>query len=69
MCAARGLDLRAPLRPAPGTGAALAARARAACPGPGPDRFLSPELAAAEELVGSRRAARKRSSRAIGALR
>ena len=33
-CAARGLDLRAPLRPAPGTAAALAA-VRAAIPGAG----------------------------------
>ena len=42
-CAARGLDLRAPLSPAVGTAAALACvRSRAA--GPGPDRFLSPEL-------------------------
>jgi histidine ammonia-lyase len=49
---ARGLDLREPLKPAAGTGAALSAtRARVA--GPGPDRFLAPELAAAEELVGS----------------
>ena len=49
-CAARGLDLRAPLRPAPGTAAALAA-VRAAIPGPGPDRWLGPELAAVETLV------------------
>ena len=46
MCAARGLDLRAPLRPGAGTAAALAAvRARVA--GPGPDRWLAPDLAAA----------------------
>ena len=52
MCAAHGIDLRAPLEPGPGTGAALAAlRERVA--GPGPDRFLSPDLAAAEELVAS----------------
>jgi histidine ammonia-lyase len=49
-CAARGLDLRAPLAPAPGTGAALGAL-RARVPGPGPDRFLAPELAAVAELV------------------
>jgi histidine ammonia-lyase len=48
--AARGLDLRAPLRPAAGTGAALSAT-RARIAGPGPDRFLAPELAAGEELV------------------
>ena len=51
-CAARGLDLRAPLRPALGSGAALeAVRGRIA--GPGADRHLAPELAAAEELVSS----------------
>jgi histidine ammonia-lyase len=47
---ARAVDLRAPLSPAAGTGAAIAAL-RSAVPGPGPDRHLSPELAAAEELV------------------
>jgi histidine ammonia-lyase len=52
VCAARGLDLRAPLGPGPGTAAALAA-VRAELPGPGPDRRLSPELAAAERLVTS----------------
>ena len=51
-CAARGLDLRAPLAPAEGTGAALAAvRGRVA--GPGPDRWLAPELASVDELVRS----------------
>jgi histidine ammonia-lyase len=50
VCAARGLDLRAPLAPAPGTGAALACL-RSAVPGPGPDRELAPELAAAERLL------------------
>src|SRR5207248_4868626 len=46
VCAARALDLRAPLRPAPGTLAALdAVRARIA--GPSPDRYVAPELAAA----------------------
>ena len=51
-CAARGLDLRAPLSPALGTGAALSA-VRSVVPGPGPDRWMSPELAAVEELVRS----------------
>ena len=51
-CAARALELRAPLRPGPGTAAALAAvRERVA--GVGPDRYLAPELAAAEALVDS----------------
>jgi histidine ammonia-lyase len=53
-CAARGLDLRAPLEPAAGTGAAAAALRRGV-PGPGPDRWLAPELAAAERLCGSGR--------------
>jgi histidine ammonia-lyase len=53
VCAARGLDLRAPLEPATGTGAASAALRAAGVPGPGPDRWLSPELAAAERLVRS----------------
>jgi histidine ammonia-lyase len=51
-CAARALDLRAPLAPAPGTGAALAV-VRSRVPGPGPDRYVSPELAEVEELVRS----------------
>lgn len=48
--AARALDLRAPLAPAAATGAARDAL-RAVVAGPGPDRFLAPELAAAERLV------------------
>jgi histidine ammonia-lyase len=52
VAASRGLDLRAPLKPAPGTGAALGA-VRERVPGQGPDRYLSPELLAAEELVSS----------------
>lgn len=52
MCAARACDLRAPLRPGPGTGAALAAL-RERVQGPGPDRYVAPELAAAEALVSS----------------
>jgi histidine ammonia-lyase len=51
-CAARALDLRAPLKPARGTAAAAGA-IREQIPGPGPDRFVAPELAAVEELVGS----------------
>jgi histidine ammonia-lyase len=50
--ASRALDLRAPLRPGPGTAAALAA-VRERIPGPGPDRYLAPELATAEALVTS----------------
>lgn len=50
MVAARGLDLRAPLAPAPMTGAALRTL-REQVPGPGPDRFLAPEIDAAVTLV------------------
>jgi len=52
VCAARGLDLRAPLRPGPATAAALAA-ARARIDGPGADRRVAPDLDAAAELVRS----------------
>ena len=52
MCAARALDLRAPLEPGPGTAAARAA-VRAVVLGPGPDRWLAPELADVEVLVAS----------------
>jgi histidine ammonia-lyase len=50
VCAAAGLDLRAPLTPSPATAAALAA-VRRAVPGPGPDRWLSPDLQHAEQLL------------------
>ncbi|UVS81682.1 histidine ammonia-lyase [Actinokineospora sp. UTMC 2448] len=52
LTAARALDLRAPLTPAPATAAAVAAL-RGRVPGPGPDRHLAPEIAAAEDLVRS----------------
>ena len=48
--AARALDLRAPLQPSPATGAVLSL-IRQHVRGPGPDRWLSPELAAVEQLV------------------
>jgi histidine ammonia-lyase len=51
-CAARALDLRAPLRPGPGTAAALALT-RERIEGPGPDRRVAPDLEVAEVLVGS----------------
>ena len=49
-CACRGIELRAPLAPAAGTGAALEAL-RGVVGGPGPDRWVSPELLAAERLL------------------
>jgi histidine ammonia-lyase len=52
VAAARGIDLRAPLRPAPATAAAIA-ELRVSVPGPAADRYLSPDLAAAEELLRS----------------
>ena len=48
--AGRALDLRSPLKPAPITGALLA-KLRKEVPGVGPDRFLAPELEAAERLL------------------
>jgi histidine ammonia-lyase len=52
LTAARALDLRAPLAPAPAT-AAVRDRLRAEVPGPGPDRYLAPEIEAAVRLVAS----------------
>jgi histidine ammonia-lyase len=48
--AARAIDLRAPLQASPATAAAIA-ELRRSVPGPAADRFLAPELAAAEELL------------------
>ncbi len=54
LTAARALDLRLPLTPAPATAAARdALRQRVA--GPGPDRYLAPDIAATVELVRSGR--------------
>ena len=50
--AARGIELRAPLRPAPATAAVIGVL-RGTVPGPGPDRFLAPELEAAVHLVAA----------------
>jgi histidine ammonia-lyase len=52
VAACRGLELRAPLEPGPAASRVLAVL-RTAVPGPGTDRFLSPELEAAEELIRS----------------
>ncbi len=53
LTAARGLVLRAPLRPAPATAAVVAALSEAGWPGPGPDRWLAPEIEIATALVRS----------------
>jgi histidine ammonia-lyase len=50
LTAARGIELRRPLMPAPATAAVVAAL-REVVPGPGADRFLAPEIEAAVELV------------------
>ena len=50
--AGRALDLRGPLRPAPGTAAALSAL-RTAVEGPGSDRIVADEIRAADELIAS----------------
>ena len=52
VAAARGIELRAPLQPAAGTAAAVGLL-RTEVPGPGPDRWLSPELAAAERILAA----------------
>ena len=51
LTAARGLELRAPLTPAPATAAVIAALRAAAAPAPGPDRWLAPEIEIAVQLV------------------
>jgi len=50
VAAARAVDLRSPLEPADATSAAIETL-RVGVPGPGPDRFLSPEIQAAEEML------------------
>jgi histidine ammonia-lyase len=54
LTAARGIELRAPLLPAPATGAVIAAL-RETTTGPGPDRVLSPEIEAATAFVSTGR--------------
>jgi histidine ammonia-lyase len=53
LTAARALELRAPLTPAPATGAVLAALRGAGVPSPGTDRFLAPEIDTAVQFVAS----------------
>ncbi len=51
LTAARALDLRAPLEPAPGTGAVRDAIRAEGVAGPGPDRHLAPEIEVVVQLV------------------
>jgi histidine ammonia-lyase len=67
LTAARALDLRAPLPPAPAT-AAVAAGLRSRVAGPGPDRHLGPEIDAAHAYVTTG-AACAAAERAAGPLR
>ena len=54
LTAARALDLRAPLTPAPATAAVVAGlRARPVAEGPGGDRFLAPEIETTVDYVRS----------------
>ncbi|SFD73436.1 histidine ammonia-lyase [Actinopolyspora alba] len=52
LTAARALDLRAPLRPAPATGA-VRDLLRTHVSGPGPDEHVAPQILAAEQLLAS----------------
>ncbi|GAA5164276.1 histidine ammonia-lyase [Ornithinimicrobium tianjinense] len=62
LTAARALDLRAPLAPAPATAAVVALLRESGVEGPGPDRYLSPEIESTVDLVldGRVRAAAER---------
>ncbi len=51
LTAARGLDLRSGLDPAPATAAVRDAIRAAGVPGPGPDRYLAPEIEAVVQAV------------------
>ena len=52
VCAARAIEFRSPLTPSPATGALLALL-RTEVDGVGPDRYLAPDLGAAEALLDS----------------
>jgi histidine ammonia-lyase len=51
LTAARGLEMRAPLSPAPATRAVINSLRAAGAPEPGPDRWLAPEIEVAVQLV------------------
>jgi histidine ammonia-lyase len=55
LTAARALDLRAPLQPAPATGA-VRALVREHVQGVGPDRWLSPEIQSVYDLIANKSA-------------
>ncbi len=55
LTAARGLELRAPLRPGPASRAAVAALRDAGWAGPGPDRYLAPDIELAVDVLESGR--------------
>jgi histidine ammonia-lyase len=55
MTAARGIDLRSPLKPSPITSAVIEELRSHDVAGPGPDRFLSPEMEQTYALVRSGR--------------
>jgi histidine ammonia-lyase len=51
LTAARGIELRMPLQPAPCSAAVIAALRTAGAPAPGSDRWLAPEIDVAVELI------------------
>jgi histidine ammonia-lyase len=53
LTAARGIELRSPLQPAPATAAAITALRDAGTPPPGTDRWLAPEIDIAVDLVAA----------------
>jgi histidine ammonia-lyase len=53
LTAARGIELRSPLQPAPASAAVVAALRAAGAPASGTDRWLAPEIEIAVELVAS----------------
>jgi histidine ammonia-lyase len=53
LTAARGIELRSPLLPAPATAAAITALRQAGAPAPDTDRWLAPEIDIAVDLVAT----------------
>ncbi len=53
LTAARGIELRSPLQPAPATAAAITALRQAGAPAPDTDRWLAPEIDIAVDLVAT----------------